>query len=169
MRGRAPLVITLCLMALTTPAWAAEDEVIVAIEPGYERLAFDGGGSHALGATLSAWWGLSDMVWLMGSAGAFQALQDQPTRTKALRYEAFGGIVAALDVFRVIPSVEVGLGVAGVKSTIMPTVRLGAGLDYLLNPQWGLGAVVRYRPLQQEDLANAALTVQVRLSYRFEG
>lgn len=161
-------VFFLCIIGVGTPASAAPDELIVAVEPGYERRVQPDGGQDGVGGSLSAWLGLTDSLWLMGSAGLFGVVRGDEGDDDPVRYEVMGGIVGALDVFRIVPFVELGAGVVGVKSQVLPTVRLGAGLDYLLNPQWAVGAVLRYRPLPEEDLAQAAISAQLRLSFRFE-
>lgn len=149
------------------PASAGPDELIVAVEPGYGRLSRQVGSQNEVGGTVSAWLGLSESFWLALSGGAFQGLSDVEDRDAVLRYEAFGGLVATLDVFRVVPYLEAMLGIVGVPDEVEPTVRLGVGADYLLSPEWAVGAVLRYRPLPEEDIASAAITAQLRLGYRF--
>ena len=163
----ALLTAALAWIGGAAPAQGAEDELIVALEPGYDRLSHPDGSQHGLGGTASVWLGLSDDLWLALSGGGFH-VGDAPQHDALSRWEAFGGIVAALDVFRVVPYVEAMAGIVGGPSGLHPTARLGVGADYLLTPELSLGAVLRYRPLPAEDLADAAVTAQARLAWRLE-
>lgn len=141
----------------------------MAVEPGYEQRLGEDADHGAVGGTLSAWWGLSETLWLSTSIGGFQGLESRASTGPRGRVEAFGGIVAALDIFRVVPHIECGFGVVADRDSVAATVRLGVGADYLLTPEWALGAVLRFQPLPNEDFGSSALTPQLRLSYRFEG
>lgn len=159
------LAVLLCLTARA--AEAASDELVLAIEPGYDRLSRTEASQNGVGGTATAWFGLTDSLWLLASGGAFQMLDEDPGRDRLLRWEAFGGIVAALDVFRVVPHLELAGGVVGGRGGVHPTIRVGVGADYLFTPEWSAGVALRYRPLPEEDIAQASVTAQLRVGYRF--
>jgi hypothetical protein len=167
-RPTVALLTIVLTWAAPLAARAAADELIVAVEPGYDRLSRATTSQSGVGGTLSAWLGLTDDLWLAASGGGFQTLDEAPEHPKLFRYEAFGGLVAALDVFRVVPYLEGMAGVVGARGSVHPTIRLGLGADYLVTPELSLGAVLRYRPLPEDDLAQAAVTAQVRLGWRLE-
>lgn len=160
----------LALLALSTPAaaHAASDEVVLSIEPGYDRVSRTVDSQNGVGGNLTAWIGLTDSLWLLASGGGFYMFENGENRSSFLRWEAFGGIVAALDVFRVVPSLELGVGVVGGRDNeVFPTIRAGAAVDYLFTPEWSMGVTLRYRPLPEDDIGTSAISAQLRMSYRF--
>lgn len=166
---RATALLTLGLaLGAGRAARAASDELIVAAEPGYLRLSSTEASQNAVGGTASVWLGLTDALWLAASGGGFQVLDETERRGTFFAWEAFGGLVAALDVFRVVPYLEAMGGVVGGPEGVHPTLRLGLGADYLLTPSLSLGAVARYRPLPEDDIAASGLSAQLRLAWRLE-
>lgn len=152
---------------LIGPAVAAPDELVLSLEPELGLLSADEQPSRVgVGGAVSAWLGLTDALWLSAGIGGSRhaGTEGLPSLTLA---EGFLGLVAALDVFRAIPFLEGGLGLV-VGPEFAPSARLGAGLDYLLTPNLGLGAVLRYRPLTDDLGANSRLSASIRLSWRFE-
>lgn len=167
MRARALLPALLLATSAAAPARAASDELVLLVEPGYERLSRQLESQNAVGATATGWIGLTDSLWLSISGGAFQTLNEESDRETFLRWEAFGGVAAALDVFRVVPHLEVLGGVVGARGKVFPTVRVGVGADYLFTPEWSAGVALRFRPLPEEDIATSAISAQLRIGYRF--
>ena len=162
---RATAFATLAAVLSSTPlAWAGTDEVIAAVEPGVELWTGRAEGTWAVTGGASAWVGLTDQLWLAASANGGQVVTGNETFA---RYEFFGGVVLALDVFRVVPYLEVLGGVVGAQKQLFPTVRLGFGLDYLIDPEWAVGVVARVRPLPERDIATSVVGASLRLSYRF--
>jgi hypothetical protein len=153
------------LPCISRPALAGEDEVVLAIEPAYGLLAGDQT-EHAVGGSASAWFGLTETVWIAASAGELTSFPaGGGTR---LVYEAGGGLVAALDVLRTIPFAEASIAVVGTRGTLVPTLRAGIGADYLLSKHVSIGGVVRYRPLSSQFASDGILSVSFRLGFRFE-
>ena len=167
-----PVGVLLLSLFTSWSALAGEDEAVISLEGGYgylteaEPLAPLHGGGGGLTAAL----GISDALWLGGSVGlsVHPSADDRPG---VRLIEGFAGLVAALDVLRTIPFVEVMLGgVFGQQdsgSKLSPTVRLGAGADYLVTPALSLGAVFRWRPVSDE-LGGQLLTVSIRIGWRIE-
>jgi len=166
---RATALLTLGLaLGASGGAQAASDELILALEPGYLRLTSTDASQNAVGGSASMWLGLTDDLWLALSGGGFQTLDETEQRARFFAWEAFGGLVAALDVFQVVPYIEATAGVVGGPEGVHPTVRLGLGADYLLTPSLSVGAVARYRPLPEEDIAQSGISAQLRLAWRLE-
>lgn len=151
---------------LPRSAAAADGEWVIAAEPGYALLVSDDVSQHGGGGTASGWLGLTDTLWLGISGGAF-ALAKSGSEPAVTPWEAMGGLVAALDVFRWIPYVEGYVGLLGQGSTLAPTLRLGLGIDYLVSPSWFVGAVLRSRPFI-DPIANVETTISLRVGVRFE-
>jgi hypothetical protein len=151
------------LAAGPTPAFGAEDELVLALEPGWSLTSADDA-AHGVGGDLSAWLGITEVLWLSASAGGHH-LFTEPSRDL---WEAWAGLVAALDVLRTIPFVEAQLGVTGDGGALAPGVRLGLGADYLVGPTVSAGVVVRWRTLADELGADGLFTAQLRVALRYE-
>ncbi|MCK6548204.1 hypothetical protein L6R52_20310 [Myxococcota bacterium] len=145
------------------PAAAAEEELVLALEPGW-ALTSAADARHGASADLSAWLGVTEVLWLSASAGAHHLPAD-PSQSL---WELYAGLVAALDVLRTIPFFEAQLGVTADGGTLAPGIRVGLGADYLISPTVSVGAVVRWRTLADELGADGLLTAQVRLALRIE-
>ena len=78
-------------------------------------------------------------------------------------FGAFAGLTYALDVVRIVPSFDLGVGVLGLRGdarfssqpALLPSVNafaleLGFGFDWLVTHRWSVGAVVRYHALLTE-------------------
>jgi hypothetical protein len=81
-------------------------------------------------------------------------------------FGAFAGLHYELDVLRIVPSFDVGVGALGLRgdarygtgpsaSALLPSVNafaveLGFGVDWLITRRWSVGAVVRYYTLLTE-------------------
>ena len=153
------------LVAWPGSATAADDELILAVAPGY-GLLFGDGPRHGAGGTVSGWLGLTDTLWLSLSGSAFAFADGHPEPAGGV-WEVMGGLVTALDVFRWVPYFEGQVGVVGRGDTLVPTARFGLGVDYLLSPSWFVGLVGRVRPLS-EPLGTLKTTVSFRAGLRFE-
>jgi hypothetical protein len=168
---RLPRVLGSALLLLfAQDAWGADEELVLAFEPAY-ALTNGAADQHGAGGHLTLAYGITDSFWLTASGGATHHFARGDIESRTL-FEGFGGLTAALDVLRIIPFLEVLIGVAaGPKNEggtkIDPTVRLGAGFDVLLSPSFSLGAVFRYRPVS-DDLGDAYLTADLRLAWRIE-
>ena len=152
-------------MFLSRVVVAADHEVLIALEPTYGLLS-SAESRHGVGGTASAWVGVSDVLWFGASAGGFTFAEARPAPAVRV-WETSVGLVLALDVFRWIPFVEGHLGLVVHGNELIPTVRFGLGVDYLLTPEWFLGAVVRTRPLA-DPLGDVLTTVSARVGLRFD-
>ncbi len=96
-------------------------------------------------------------------------------------YGAFAGISYSLDVLRIVPTFDLGLGVLGLRgdarfgtdagaNALLPQVNalaieLGFGADYLISRRWSVGFVLRYHALLTElERAPSFLYVGPRVS-----
>lgn len=147
-------------------SWAAEDELVVSLEPGYGMLVSSDVTQHGAGGAISGWLGLTDTLWLAASMGVL-TFPERAEASAATLWEAHGGVVAALDVFRWIPYLEGLIGVVGEGGRLAPTVRLGAGVDYLITREWFVGLVLRTRPFAL-PIGDVNTTVSLRAGIRFQ-
>jgi hypothetical protein len=150
-------------VTLPSTAWAAEEELVLGIEPGYALLTTPAGAKHGGVADLSAWLGITETIALAISAGTAAGFSEQDAIIEAL-----GGIVLALDVFRVIPYGEAMIGAYLANDTLAPSYRLGVGADYLISPSFAVGVVARYRGLPDMLGGDGLFTAQLRLALRIE-
>ena len=164
MTARAALPCSV-LAALFLPGFAHADEGewVLGIEP--QLGLFSAAGDDAelqlgAGGQLSFWIGLSDAAWLFVAGGVEVGLDGGPTVG-----EGIAGAVAALDVLRTIPFIELGAGADLIGGELAPLLRLGVGADYLITPDLSFGAVARYRPLFGRE-GESWLTFSLRLGFR---
>lgn len=160
-----PALLAAAAVAAGGTAEAAEDEVVIALEPTYGLLA-GGPVASGVGAGASAWVGVTDTFWLSASGAGTEHFGAGGARRGL--YEVFGGLVAALDVLRTIPFAEVDAGIVGTGRNAVLTVRGGLGADYLWTPALSIGGVIRYRPLSSPVSSDGLLTIQARLALRFD-
>ena len=159
-RGRAVLFLSI---TLPSTALAAEDELVLGLEPGYALLTTSEGSKHGGTVNLSAWLGITETLALAVTAGGSSGFSERDTI-----YEALGGVILALDVFRVIPYGEALVGAFLTKDALAPSYRLGVGADYLISPSLAIGLVARYRGLPDALGGDGVFTAQIRLALRIE-
>ena len=147
-------------------ALADEGELILAIEPGWALLAHESKNRHGVGAGASAWYGVSETLWLAAGTGAHYTFLEKGER--ALYGEALGGVALALDVLRTIPFGEAMIGVVANENAFAPSVRISLGADYLVTKSLSLGVVFRYRPLQESLGGDGFFTISLRLGCRLD-
>ena len=162
---RTALLLGIALFAPSS-AQAAEDELVLALEPGYALITGDGTTRHGGFGGVSAWLGINDELWLSAGGGG-GAVRSDGDRGSVSFAEVFGGVTAALDVFRTIPFFEAQLGLVTDTETLSPTVRLGLGADHFVSRTVSVGLVARVRPIHQ-DLGGALFTATARLAVRLE-
>lgn len=160
--GLGALAAALALVAPSRAALAGEDELIVAVEPGYATLV--GPVRHGAGVDGSAWVGTASPFWLAGSLGVSGHFgEGDPVIGRALV-----GLVYALDVFAAIPFLEAQGGLIWGEEDLQPTARLGLGLDYLVTRTVSVGLVGRVTPIGEplgDGLFSGHIRVAVRLEY----
>ena len=179
------LLVGFALSALPSGAARAEQrELTVGLQPAYGLTYVDqrtpsGGGGFAHLA-----YGITDAVGIQLTGGLTAhplgaALDDNmmPLPTGSLlTWSATAGIVYALDIVRIVPFFEAGLGVlgtitrtdSGVSQSIGASAALGLGADYLLTRRVAIGVVMRYHAFLS-DLGRIPiyLTVGPRFVVRF--
>jgi hypothetical protein len=156
-------IATIGLLVICAPVHAERRRVRIGVQPLYvlaltDRRDPSGGGvgadvaynltdGLALRATGLLGWHAADGM-TPGTAGGTMS-----------SFGAFAGITYALDVVRIVPSFDVGVGVLGLRGTdhfssgaLVPNVtafavELGFGFDWLVTHRWSLGAVVRYQAM----------------------
>lgn len=145
---------------------AAEDELIIALTPEGVGLNQLEGSSYGAGGALSAWLGLNDTFWLTGTTGHYALFPSDDAKTQ-WRWELTAGLVAAWDVFQIVPFVDLGLGLVGNDRSAFAAPRVSLGADYILGPTWAVGVSVGYRPLPR-DLGDGLATAGLRIVQRFQ-
>jgi len=108
--------------------------------------------------------GLSDAVWVRGSAGGGLYYSDGP----AYSGHAIIGLTYAFDVLKYVPYANVGAGaivVAGDEfdTEIEPLIEIGAGIDFLRSREFSWGFVVRYETYTHET---SFVTAGARMTWR---
>lgn len=95
------------------------------------------------GGGLRLRYGLSETLALHAQGGAMGSARG------ALSYGGGLGLTYALDLLRVVPFFEVGLGVVGTTADGGPRaalgLALGLGADYVLSTRWSVGGALRYQ------------------------
>lgn len=164
------LPVLLAIWALVTPAQAERSRVRIGVQPLYvlafvDRRDPSGGGlgadvaysvTDALSLRVSGFVGWHD------ARGLQSGTTTGPGGTVA-SFGAFAGLTYALDVVRIVPSFDLGLGVLGLRGdarfaarpALLPSVNalaleLGFGFDWLVTHRWSVGAVIRYHALLTE-------------------
>lgn len=172
MRVLAGLTAALSLFTLANVARAGEDELILALEPGYYALTAAGdrpdpGTTHGVGLGASLWLGTDTPFWLSAAVGG--SAQLGPDEMSA-PIEVLVGIVYALDVFTVIPYLEAHAGLmipAAGDGDLHASARFGLGFDYLVSRTMSVGAVARIRPVAA-PLGDALISGHIRWAVRLE-
>ena len=64
-------------------------------------------------------------------------------------YSTFAGLTYTMDVLRLLPIFDVGVGVLGVAGAVKQSrralgIQVGLGAEYLLTPRWTVGAMAEY-------------------------
>lgn len=135
-------------------ARADEDDWEVSARAGMSSVVVDGRDPLGLGLGLDLQYGLDD-AWAarISTRGGRQVVTGNPGRNlpdgTIWSYAAFAGINYTMDVLRLLPTFEVGLGFLGIDGAVRAPhrrfgVQVGIGAEYLLTPRFTLGAVAEY-------------------------
>ena len=148
-------------------ARADEDDWQVAARAGLAGVVADGRSPLGLGIGGDLQYGLDDAWSLhLSLAGAGKRVDaDMPHMLPGgtvWSYAAFAGLGYTMDVLRLLPTFEAGLGVLGVGGAVTSShlavgVQVGMGADYLLTPRFSLGLTAQY-VFAPFDLASHVLT-----------
>jgi hypothetical protein len=156
MARRRLLALLLAAAALlgAAPARASGGELVLAGAPLYSLVKWDQRHPSGGGVAVDAAYGLNDWLWLRGAVfyTAQAARQDENAGLPAGAISVGGtfvGLRYALDVLRVIPFVDAGIGAlfsggAGHKGRVDFGVDVGLGFDYLYSRRVSFGLVARY-------------------------
>jgi hypothetical protein len=154
-----------CLLAIVcrpSPARADQDELLLALEPGFGSIERGDVRSNGGGGGVSMSLGLTHAAWLTARASGYGFENGRPTL-----FEAVGGVTAALDVLRIVPFIEALAGIDTRQGRVDAVLSLGLGFDYLVSQHFSVGLVGHYRPLfGQGD--ESFLTVAARIAVRLE-
>ena len=180
-RMAAALLIGAALVLTALPARAEQRELQLGLQPVYGLTYIDERQPSGGGAGMHLSYGITDAVTVQLSGGAtvhpLSELKDRmlPAGT-LLTWQAGLSLVYALDIVRVVPFFEAGVGVLGVQVSTAKKVdnllnlgvSLGLGADYLINRRWAVGVQVRYHAFLT-DLSRLPLylTVGPRIVLRF--
>jgi len=151
------------VIALPSPAGAVgAEEGMISLEGAYARDVRLGSGA-ALGLAGSL--GLDD-AWAVGLTVRGAGHQG-PQGTLAL----LGGVTYALDMLRLVPFVDLGLGVAAGTGRAGGGYHVGLGAEYLMTRRWAIGLAGRWHhyPLRFAGAdAMSLATVGLRLGWILE-
>ncbi|MCD6499929.1 MAG: hypothetical protein J7M25_16670 [Deltaproteobacteria bacterium] len=159
---------------MAKPARAGDGEWILSVSP-EAAMARAWGKTHwGPGMELAVEYGLSDSWTLRGQA-TYAALWAPGSQPNSMLSMVQGGadVVWNLDVLRLIPFIHAGLAAAALggrdqKWTPFLAIRIGAGLDYLLNRCWTVGMTVTYNLLVPKvTQVPALLGLGFRATYRW--
>jgi hypothetical protein len=158
-------------------ALADEDEWQIAGRAGVASAVVDGRDPLGVGAGTTLQYGLNDTWSARVSVGG--GLQRVSVDTNQHRpggniwsYTGFVGIGYSMDVLRLLPTFEVGLGVLGIAGAVKSShvalgMQLGIGADYLLTPRFSVGATAQYVFAPFDLLSNVLTGDQVPKAFTF--
>lgn len=169
--------------AWAAPARADEDDWQVAARAGFASVSVDGRDPFGPRLALDGQYGLSD-AWAVRLTAAGSRHGVSQDMAKGLpggavwAYSTFAGLSYTMDILRLRPSFEVGLGLLGLTGAVKQPGRsvgmvAGIAADYLLGPRWSIGGMVEYVYAPFDLLTNAlkgtavpqGLAVSVRLCW----
>lgn len=184
-RAGALLGMATALLMLVRPscARAEQRELSMGIQPLYGLTYIDDRAPSGGGGNAHLSYGLTDAVSVQIQGGLtahpLSALQDDKHMLPAgtlLTWQASAGISYALDIVRIVPFFEAGLGALGtvtrtaegVTQSVGAGASLGLGADYLITRRWAVGVAIRYHAFLT-DLGHIPiyLTVGPRFIVRF--
>ena len=143
-------------------ARADEDDWQVAGRAGLAGVVADGRSPLGLGVGGDLQYGLDDAWSLhLSLSGAGQRVDADTSHMlpggTVWSYAAFAGLGYTMDVLRLLPTFEAGLGVLGMGGAVTSSrlavgVQVGMGADYLLTPRFSLGLELRnHNEIEKED------------------
>jgi hypothetical protein len=151
--------------ALCRPAAADDDDWQLSARGGIASVVVDGRNPTGLRLGLDGQYGLSD-AWAVRLTTSGSRHGVSANAAKQLpggtiwSYAVFGGVSYTMDVLRLLPSFEVGVGMLGVTGAVVKPHRAiglqaAAAADYLVSPRWSVGGVAEYVYAPFDLIANA--------------
>jgi hypothetical protein len=167
MRGFVAALGTAWLLGVLSagPARADEEDWSLSARAGVGGVTIDGRTplGPAVGADLL--YGLTDAWSLRGSANVgVTAVSDDPKNDRpggiVSSYALFAGLTYTVDVLRVVPYFEAGLGAMRISGAVNETrnaigAQAGLGAEYFLNPLISVGGIASYVYAPFDLIANA--------------
>lgn len=138
----------------TRPAHADAEEWQVAARAGMTRVVVDGRSPLGVGLGTDVQYGINDtFAARLSLSGGLQRVSAQAKPPlpggDIWSYGAFAGFGYTMDVLRLLPTFQAGLGVLGVRGAVQKDhtaigMQLGLGADYLLTPRFSVGLTAQY-------------------------
>jgi len=135
-------------------ARADEDDWQISGRAGTASVVVDGRSPLGVGLGTDVQYGINDTfaARLSLSGGLQRASADMKQQLPGgsiWSYAAFAGFGYTMDVLRLLPTFEAGIGVLGVRGAVKKDLRamgiqLGIGADYLLTPRFSVGLTAQY-------------------------
>ena len=142
-----------------------EDDWQLSARGGLASVVVEGRDPFGIRIGVDGQYGIDDAwaVKLMTSASQHGV---SPVPAKALpggdlyAYSLFGGFSYTMDVLRLLPSFELGVGILGVTGAVAKPHRAiglqaAVGADYLIGPRWSVGGVAEYVYAPFDLISNA--------------
>lgn len=174
---------SLFLVVAMGTASAEQRELSIGLQPAYGLTYIDQRTPSGGGGFMHLAYGITDALGVQVTGGAtahpVAALEDEMNPLPAgllLTWQATAGIVYSLDIVRIVPFFEAGIGVLGAmvrtekgtEQTLGASASLGLGADYMITRRWALGVVIRYHLLLSDlERIPIYLTVGPRVVLRF--
>ncbi len=165
------LVLTLALITATISvvaprrALADADDWQLALRTGLASVVVEGRDPFGLRLAVDGQYGLNDAWAIRLTAGGSRhgVTEDMMARLPGgtiWAYSVFGGLSYTMDVLRLLPSFEVGIGMLGVDGAVVKPHRAigmqaAAAADYLMGPRWSIGGFAEYVFAPFDLIANA--------------
>jgi hypothetical protein len=159
-----PVAVSLLAAATARHARAEADEWRLSGRAGIGSVYTDGRDPFGLRGAVDGEYGLTD-AWAVRLSASLSRHDVTENPTAGLpggtitTYGVFAGLTYAVDVLRLVPYFEAGLGMLSVSGAVLePRRALGmqvaAGADYLLGPRWSVGGVAEYTYAPFDLVAN---------------
>lgn len=153
------------VVTVVRPAVADEDDWQVGARVGLANVVVDGRNPFGARLALDGQYGLND-AWAVRvtAAGSRHTVSEDAMRGlpggTIYSYSGFAGLSYTMDILRLLPSFDVGvgfLGIGGGGAKPRKTVGMQAAVaaDYMLTPRWSLGAVAEYVYAPFDLISNA--------------
>jgi hypothetical protein len=171
------LVLLGCLGGFGASASADEDDWQIAGRLGVASVVADGRSPLGAGLGTDVQYGINDTFSArLSLSGGFQSVSTDAGKQlpggSIWSYGAFAGLGYTMDVLRLLPTFEAGIGVLGFggavkKSHLAMGTQLGIGADYLLTPRFSIGATAQYVFAPFDLLSHVLTGEQVPQAFAF--
>lgn len=158
-------------------ARADADDWQVAGRAGLASVVVDGRSPLGMGLGADVQYGINDtFAARLSLSGGLQRVSAQANPQlpggNIWSYAAFAGFGYTMDVLRLLPTFEAGIGVLGVRGAVQKDhtaigMQLGIGADYLLTPRFSLGLTAQYVFAPFDLLSHVLTGDQVPQAFQF--